>query len=239
MTKTVTFLEISLYAQHSPRRLYGATFNRNGRYPIHEWDHPHIFWRFWGAPSPTPCGDLVKDWHLRVAEQWKIWIQSVEDKGTKKRFSPITPMFKKSQPPPPDLNESIDSKRGEDVSRPSVSAQLKFAAEPLSRVTDMSDPSKQRNEKHTVNLVSCHFGTTYHGRIIKMLRLQQTLLHGFNIKCTKMQIRQFILQGGAKNGDIQFHFKYFENSWPNCMEILHTFSCLLTHYRLLWWRHRP
>ena len=111
MTKTVTFLEISLYAQHSPRRLYGATFNRNGRYPIHEWDHPHIFWRFWGAPSPTPCGDLVKDWHLRVAEQWKIWIQSVEDKGTKKRFSPITPMFKKFQPPPPDPNRSIDSKK--------------------------------------------------------------------------------------------------------------------------------
>lgn len=104
MTKTVTFLEISLYAQHSPRRLYGATFNRNGRYPIHEWDHPHIFWRFWGAPSPTPCGDLVKDWHLRVAEQWKIWIQSVEDKGTKKWFSPITPIFKKFQPPPPEVN---------------------------------------------------------------------------------------------------------------------------------------
>lgn len=112
MNKTVTFLEISLYAQHSPRRLYGATFNRNGRYPIHEWDHPHIFWRFWGAHSPTPCVDLVKDWHLRVAEQWKIWIQSVEDKGTKKRFSPITPMFKKFQPPPPDPNKSIDSKKG-------------------------------------------------------------------------------------------------------------------------------
>jgi len=25
--------------------------------------------------------------------------------------------------------------------------------------------------------------------------------------------------------------------WPNCVEILQIFSCLLTHYSLLWWRH--
>jgi len=42
-----------------------------------------------------------------------------------------------------------------------------------------------------------------------MLRLQQTLLHGFNIKCTKMQIRQFILQGGAKKRGHPVSFQIF------------------------------
>ena len=137
-----------------------ASRGKNGSCPMHEWDHPPIFWDFNSPPSAprgrwTPQGGMATSADI-VPTQIKFGVDpstrcwDIAQKPPKCQNSPLTPIVTKISFPPFSVRRRpLTPKRGEDTSGTRVRPHANFGVNRPADCREIVHRTKKQTNKKT------------------------------------------------------------------------------------------